>query len=348
MQIARPGDVTDPSAAHVVRDLLRRGLVTERDAVEHGLSVTDASVSHVSYRIDVGGEPRLFAKIASHNRSLGRDLSVEAAVYRHAAREPVLAGVLPRPQYVSDDGSVVVLDAVPGAPLAMETVLDDGRRARAVLAAYGAAVATVHRVEGPAVGRPPWMLQALEPRWGGYAWLPEACRRLLTGLAADPLLVAGFRATRARWTASCLIHADLRGPNVLVDERGADGPSTRLVDWELACRGDPAWDIGCVLADVLASAVLAAPVDPADALVRGGARLLAGYRTASARDADDGWLVRSIPLSAVRLVGVLVEYAHARPEELDAAGGLLMPWVAELLAGAPWLVRALDGDTAWP
>src|SRR5262249_49891162 len=49
---------------------------------------------------------------------------------------------------------------------------------------------------------------------------------------------------------SCLIHGDIRRENWVL--AGARPPrALKLIDWELSGRGDPAWDLGSVLAEIL-------------------------------------------------------------------------------------------------
>src|SRR5512145_3314322 len=55
------------------------------------------------------------------------------------------------------------------------------------------------------------------------------------------------------WTATALIHRDVRLKNFLLAApiptmRHAD---VKLIDWELACIGDPRWDIGAALGNYL-------------------------------------------------------------------------------------------------
>ncbi|MBI4306509.1 MAG: phosphotransferase [Chloroflexi bacterium] len=54
---------------------------------------------------------------------------------------------------------------------------------------------------------------------------------------------------RGLWTASTLIHGDIKWDNVLIPptSKSADIRALRLVDWELAGYGDPAWDVGSAL-----------------------------------------------------------------------------------------------------
>ena len=202
----------------------------------------------------------------------------------------------------------------------------------ATLDACGEVLARVHAVVPPRLGRPPWLLEGLQPWWDYSQWLPAGCAALMSRLAASPAVAAGFREARRTWRPTALVHGDLRWTNLVRDGRPA-APPLRLVDWELACIGDPAWDIGSVLADIVATTVLWCPTaqrhDPAAAATH----FLRAYRTRSAIT-DASWpalVVRSVRLAGVRLVQTMVEYGHGSPGEFTAARDALIPWLAVLL-----------------
>jgi aminoglycoside phosphotransferase (APT) family kinase protein len=64
------------------------------------------------------------------------------------------------------------------------------------------------------------------------------------------------------WREESLVHQDVRWDNcIVVVEPGGAGPARlKLVDWELASKGDPAWDVASVFSEHLASWVLSVPV----------------------------------------------------------------------------------------
>lgn len=53
---------------------------------------------------------------------------------------------------------------------------------------------------------------------------------------------------KASWNPCCLIHRDLRFPNILVQPETAN---VRIIDWEKFGWGDPAYDLGTVIANYL-------------------------------------------------------------------------------------------------
>lgn len=348
---ARPLDDDAPATpTWCARYLLRRGLLSPASVLELGVTVDDASASHRAFRVAVGARPRLFLKRADRTGTQGRDLSTEMAVYRLATSRDELARVLPRCHYVDEAAGVVVLDAVAGDTLAayLAPAVAPPPRAAALLSAYGRAMAVVHSVPAPPLGAPPWLLGALEPTWGDYGWLPPPCAAVLRRLAANPAMRRGFQRARERWQPSALVHGDLRWANVLVDGQ-LDDPSLRVVDWELACRGDPSWDLGSVLADVVALLALQLPGGATRAeLVAWAAPLLAAYR--QQRDlAPLDWvalLELSAWMAAIRLVQTLVEIGHVDPYQMAASEPTLVGWSAELLGDGRQVARELASTAA--
>lgn len=99
-----------------------------------------------------------------------------------------------------------------------------------------------------------------------YAELSPAEIDVVRELQSCEQALVGLRALRHAWSEQCLVHGDVRLANVLVSN-----DRTWLVDWECACAGDPAFDLGGAAADILA----AGPRTSAGAL----SALVAAYRT---------------------------------------------------------------------
>lgn len=300
-------------------------------------------MSHTCFRIALSGRPRWYVKRADPRRTQGRDLGVEAVAYQLAAFEPRLQAVMPRCVLIGENGNAVVLEAAEGEPLSSRLSETNGTLTNALLRASGEALAQVHKIHCAPFGTPPWLLTALEPQWGGYTWLPRPAASLLSRLAASAAFQQGFLQARREWKTVCLVHGDMRWSNLLASGNHGDG-SVKLIDWELACVGDPAWDLGGLLSEVVASASVTVPLEPS--LEHLGPRcrpLLGGYRDALQPEAA-GWsalLERSIRLAGIRLVQTVIEYAHASPADAAQAERAFMPWSGWFLAHAQRATVAL-------
>jgi Ser/Thr protein kinase RdoA (MazF antagonist) len=289
----------------------------------------------------------LFVKMADPLRSQGRDLNAEAALYRLARDSGVLRSVTPECLHISRDASTIVLEAVLGPHLLPGGTTSQSANDRRDMVRYGAAVAAVHSLGPPGFGVEPWLLTSLEPVWAGYPWLPEQCARFLQRLSASPFFREMLSYLQQSWRRSALLHGDLRWSNILLDP-AVD--RLYLVDWELAGAGDPAWDIGAVISDLLVLSVLgpAAPMEPSR-LIDLTASFLEGYRTAEYRRDDiAGELVRSIRYAAVHLIRTILEHGYSNSGEMARAEILLIPWAASFLEDAEAFTAAMETALAHP
>lgn len=335
-----PGAPIDPateagpaliSPSWALQLLLERGLLSAAEVLAGEPAAHEKSISHASFCVCVGGQPRWFVKVADPTRARGRDLGAEAAVYDFAVSQPALSRVIPRCLLTEPRASLVVTEAVSGAPLAASLAFSNGadHRQSAALSAYGRSVALVHSARPAIFGHPPWLPVALEPRWGDYSWLPRWCAWLLTRLSGSATIRIAFQQARREWRRTCLIHGDLRWANALLEE-DADALNVWLVDWELACLGDPSWDVGSLVADVAAAIALGEGTGPAvDQLMPACTPLLSGYLTSSSLDTFS-WaslIERSVRMAGVRLVQTIIEHGYTSPDELQMAEARLAPWM---------------------
>ncbi len=322
----------------LIGDLIASEVVSLDEAVSADIELLDVSRSHAAYRLSVNGELRAFVKQADPARSLGRTLAAEAAVYRMAGASPALAAVVPRCRLVAAHDSLIVLDVLPSPTQHPQWQfagpVPEGPAGYPTLHAYGRAVARVHSVRPVPFGEAPWILLAPDAGWGHDPTLPPPVRRLFRTVAAEPVFRDGFRAASRHWQAAVLVHGDLRWSNVLVTDETE--PRVWLLDWELACLGDPAWDVGSVFGDIVSTVTLSSGGSDIPRQASEAARpFLTGYREVAGmgRAAWAGFLGQSIRLAGVRLIQAISEYGHVGPSEMQAVEPLLLPWSADLLHG---------------
>jgi 5-methylthioribose kinase len=83
------------------------------------------------------------------------------------------------------------------------------------------------------------------------AELSSANLELLKSIQKYPQLPHHFESLVNNWHVQTLIHGDIRWDNILFlfSDDHSESVQIKLVDWEFADFGDPAWDIGCVFQD---------------------------------------------------------------------------------------------------
>ncbi len=175
----------------------------------------------------------------------------------------------------------------------------------------------------------------------GLFWFPKVnlARRnelrpaqldLLRIIQGEVELLEPLEIWRSRWQDETLIHGDIRSDNVLWI---ADTEQPlRLVDWEMARFGDPAWDLGAVLREFLRFWVTSMPME---------ADIESAERSQAAR----------MPLRMVRpwIQGFWHAYLEAALLPTEATANLLQRSVAfsgvQLLGTAQEVGRRASGYT---
>lgn len=115
-------------------------------------------------------------------------------------------------------------------------------------------------------------------------------------VAADPLLRVVLDALRREWWPTAVVHGDVGSRTVVLAPADHGGVRVVLADWDRVGLGDPAWDLGCLLAEILATAVQAGDGRDAGPAM---AAALAAYGLTAAMPWDPAGFARRTALSAV-------------------------------------------------
>jgi aminoglycoside phosphotransferase (APT) family kinase protein len=298
----------------VAHYLLSLGVVKPRAIVDEDFTVVDASRRNCVFLAKTSSGPTFVVKQAMSGD--GSALAHEAAVLQQLADVAGLAGHVPAVVHFESDCLVL---CTPGG--ARDWSEHQGRFARISARILGRILAVLHGLPTDLPDAEIWGLQ-----------LPEPPRELVLDLSAGALdLLARIQESdfvcerlaelsRADGDRG-VVHGDLRWENCLALPAPGARRRTRvlLVDWELAGRGDPAFDVGSVLAEYLrvwvGSVPIVEPVDPGRLVTR-ARHPLASMRPAihafwsAYQPANPPSLHRVIELGAVRLLQTAIERAQ--------------------------------------
>lgn len=281
-----------------------------------------------------------FVKVArgpSDRRELAREASMYSLI---AARCPDTSLHLPGMIAWDPTAGRLALEALAGRDLGA-VVRGEGVLPPEMARAAGTVAATLHE-EGAALAHEPVPPAQCARAMGWHRPTPADLRVLSLGgielievLQSSDALCAGLdRAADGAAGDDTLVHGDLRWENVFVVGGNHGPPSIRLVDWEMAGRGEAVWDVACFIAACLGAWLCTIPhvpgVSPAE-LTDLAAVPLSAVRPAIAAFADGyrdartmplgrvpAWTVRCAELVGVRLVHLAVE--ATRDDEYLQAG----------------------------
>ncbi len=254
----------DPLTLTTLDTLVRHGIVPA--AEREDLDVSPLHQRSLCYRVQRPDGVSVFVKRATRDAAQrwSADLPREASRLARALRYPVAAPAL-LTTVVEEDLQLIVTEFLDGYVGLGQARRADGGSSPRLAAALGELLGRLHAVR-PEPGEhddTPNHARQVVDSWlvitparlaalpAGYAEMARAVRR---GRLTEPLMAAA-----AGWRQEAFVHADLKSDNVLCADPGSSGdvapslPAVRLVDWELAGWGDPAWDVGSVLGDYLFS-----------------------------------------------------------------------------------------------
>jgi aminoglycoside phosphotransferase (APT) family kinase protein len=249
---------------------------------------------------------------------------------------------LPRCYGYDADEHLLILELLPGAENLREYHARRGRFSTRLAAQIGRALGILHGLPAAVMTRvatsprfapqPPWVLSVHHP---DHRILRDASRAMIAFIEIIqqfPELCERLDTLRGEWRGEALIHADFKWDNCLAFAPRPSRRKTRLglVDWELACLGDPCWDAGSVFHDYLSFWLLSIPVtgeappDRSLALARYPLTAMqpamhAFWRTYAQqmglrKAAAEERLVRAVRCGAARLVQTALEYIQPAPE----------------------------------
>ncbi len=299
--------------------------MTEAALVDGGAVVEPAGARNAAFSVRWADSPGLFVKQLVDPRpwSVG-ELRLYPRVQARA--EPALR-VMPRLHFMDPERKLFVLERVPSASSLWRLLEENDAASIGRFTQLGEALAGLHgvfaswdRAKGtesrPWTDVRPWGFQVHDLNVGILTDLSGA-NLALVRIFAESIPRATIEAARAAWRPSTVVHHDLKVENVLVPP---DAHPARIVDWEFAGWGDPAWDVATLLQSLLlpwlhhsaseegarARATLAATRVRCAAFWRGYAASLGDVERRALRD-------RTALLSAVRLLQTAFEMGHAQP-----------------------------------
>jgi aminoglycoside phosphotransferase (APT) family kinase protein len=239
--------------AEAASHLRRRGLIRTAGSPS-SVTLERLAGRNLVYRVEFDGAAPLLLKRAvdaETRRGLERETRAYDLIFESGVPIPP---VVPRKFDFDPLSSTLILEFLAGhRPLDHPGGL--GELDVPLAGLLGGMLARLHSISPPSGATiAPWILSLIHPPVG---ILREASREQLE-LIGHVQESAGWRSALedlvGEWKPLSLVHGDLRLSNILLGSHRQPSEQTlALIDWELAGRGDPAWDTGWVLAEILAS-----------------------------------------------------------------------------------------------
>ncbi len=254
--------------------LLKHRLVSAESIVEGDLVVMDVSRRNRNYKVvsESGSSYLLKQGIGAEGRAT---LANEAAVYQLLQSDTSTYGLdcyLPRCYGYDPEEHILILELVRNGQDLREYHTSRGRFSTTVAGMLGNALGLLHRQmreqrkwseDGHRFSdQPPWVLSVHRADLSLFRHISNANIQVIKIIQRFPEFCEHLDTLRQGWLVETLIHRDLKWDNCIVlAKRGLQRKTgLMIVDWELANRGDPCWDVASVFNDYLSFWLFSIPL----------------------------------------------------------------------------------------
>jgi aminoglycoside phosphotransferase (APT) family kinase protein len=314
--------------------LLERRLVSRRSIVSGQLRIVDASRRNRNFRVSGGlGESYLLKQGLAADSA--QTLANEVALYRRLAAEAApIASCIPRLYAYDSVRGVLILEWIANSQDLYRYHAARGRCSLMLAAALGRVLAALHSVapDAEAFRRDaPWVLSLHHVQLDALRYLSSASIELIKIIQEEERFVRSLDELRDGWCSETLVHRDVKWENCIAHapEGGTRLTRVKLVDWEMAGWGDPAFDVGSGFSDFLGHWLASVPIErgsaaerlveraprPLDSLQPAIAAFWGSYVCARGLQAGPAsrLLVRAVRYAAARLVQSAFEQTQELP-----------------------------------
>lgn len=242
---------------HLVHYLAARGLISPERVLGGDLRIVVQPGRHSGFRVESRSAPGVFVKQSrAEDPAAAAFLRREAWLYRQVAEDATFASLRGQvPAFCAFDAanSVLTMELVPGAVSLSQVHARTPSAAARWAGLLGQSLGEWHRtLPLPAgddrfadvfPGELPFVLQLHRGSWPQIA---ASAFPVVTALRQESWLVAALEGLAGGYRQEGLIHGDMKFDNCLILGEQAPEPGLKFIDWEMADRGDRAWDLAGV------------------------------------------------------------------------------------------------------
>ena len=261
-----PNNRMDITIDNVTPYLLHQGLLNTISIVDNDLKIIDVSKRNRNLKVIREHDQSYLLKQSNladgdSREAIQREASIYALIHENSEFKS-LRQIIPR--FIMFDGELdlLVTELITNGKTLGEYMNDSPRRgfADVLAASLGDVMANYHRIFAvrSRIFDLSFLPMAIPPTFSichpgpdALAELSPANLELLKSIQHYPELPNHFKSLVNSWRVRTLIHGDIRWDNILLLLSNDHGESLqiKLIDWEYADIGDPAWDIGSVFQD---------------------------------------------------------------------------------------------------
>jgi 5-methylthioribose kinase len=253
----------------LLKYLLRRKIITAESVIDGNLRIIEASRRNHNFGILSKHSPSYLLKqgVDSARRATVANEAKLYELFHPADGVDAFAHYVPACLGYDLEEHVLVLEFLLDLDNLQRHHMRCGRFSKTIAASIGDALGLLHSSWRAQLGNEksipicarPWVFSIHRPDMEVLRGMSEATIQVIKIVQRNPEFCARLDDLQRQWKSEALIHGDFKWDHCFVPVRGRQ-KILKIVDWELAGLGDPAWDIGSVFGSYLSFWLLFLPM----------------------------------------------------------------------------------------
>lgn len=231
----------------LVKLLCGKQLLSASNIVDAGVQIIHETRDRfVTSKVSIHNKAVYFVKHARDTENV-EALEKECLLYKYFGEHNLLKSLVPKFILEDTQTSVLIVQWTNGINSFYSSIPRDE-----VLVLIAKALAKLHintcKVKSVVNdSKKTWIISNLskEEEWNKFLQLSNNITEV-----EKKIIIDGMKHAHDKWKSDAIIHGDLKWEHFIISDNNGDS-SLKLIDWELATYGDSAWDVACVLSDII-------------------------------------------------------------------------------------------------
>lgn len=256
--------------------MIENGFISIKSFVDGNVLLKDESRRNLNYQV-ISGERAYLIKQGldkDRNTTIANEAIVYNFLHRNLTAKGGLEDLIPRFYKYDSKKNILVIELVKDGKNLQEHYVRTGRFSFKHAEIIGTILGTLHNLTKIKNNKdykhifkyqtqPKFLFYLRNPNIQIFQHSSNASLQLIKIIQQNKELRCYLDEFSNMWMQECLIHSDVKLENFVISSGKSykkKNSSIKLVDWELASIGDPAWDVGSVFSSYLALWLFSIPI----------------------------------------------------------------------------------------
>ena len=255
--------------------MIENGFISIKSFVDGVVTLKDRSRRNLNYQVLSGEDSYLVKQGLDKERisSIANEATIYNFLQKNKETKVRLEGLVPRFYKYDPKENILIIELVKDGKNLQERYVPTSRFSLKDARNIGIILGTLHYLTKiknnndylhifKTQTQPRFLSHLRNPNIQIFQYSSSASLQLIKIIQQNKELTRYLDEFNNMWKQECLIHSDVKLENFVIDSNiyTKNNNKIKLVDWELASIGDPAWDVGSVFCSYLSLWLFSIPI----------------------------------------------------------------------------------------